>query len=433
MNKNSIFKSFIILVLTFIISMFIHIKYQCSLFFLIELVSIILFILFSIFKYKDRFNPIFFILYTSVLGILDVIFVALNIRNVNRHYDIEIYEKALLIIVVWIILFLFSYKITRVKKKMNNKKDKTINENTVKFILIINLIVYLFIIYKILSTISILGFNNAITNSAIFRYNNQGYLLSLLNLSGIIPICLIELKHKKTAVFSILFMIIIIFLTGRRGLIINSIIIPVAIYYNYKIRTITNKKMILVLILCSALILFIGNIRGQESDVESNSVVTKALTNLTLSTQLGENLPDTIYALDNNKVNYLGNKYIFNGILGLIPRSIWNDKPSLVDHSMIVSEEIYKIKTYGRPIGAYGYSYLCFSWVGVIITSILSGVFAKIVYQKMLNNFDFLSIFIYAISINYIINFIKPESIINLFLIVILGLLIKLFTYLTNK
>lgn len=394
--------------------------------FSIEVGIIMFYFSFVLLIYKDRFNPFLFLLISFGLGILDIIFVAFKIRNVQNYYSIHIYEKCLFIIILWLFGFTISYFCFGLLK--NNEKSKSlkgivnnvINKSNERIILIIFLALYIYVLYKIFITIKLLGgVQNALINSSIFRYNNQGYLATLLSLCSIIPICLFELKKKKTSALSLILMLIVLMLTGRRGLIISSLLLPFLVYYNYSYKKISNKQLIPCMLIFFVIILFIGMLRNQSSVTSTNNSFISTLTNLTISTQMGENFPDTIYSLDNGSIKYQKFKYLNRGLVGLVPRKFWNNKPDLIDHSMIVSKLVYGNDKYGRPIGPFGFSYLCFGYVGVIIISILTGIISRIFYDWMVKTKTYMSIFLYSILINYVINIIKPEALMNVLAIVL--------------
>ena len=152
-----------------------------------------------------------------------------------------------------------------------------------------------------------------------------------------------------------------------------------------------------------------------------------------MSTKLGESLPDTIYAIDSGKVDHSYFKYFFRGIIGLIPRAVWKEKPDLIDHSTIISSDIYNVTTYGRPIGSFGYSYYCFGIIGTIITGLVSGMLTKRFYHWMLNNKDYIHIFIYSVLVINMINIVKPESQLTIISTCIIIYIASATSYLFNK
>lgn len=431
-NMISILISMIISIIFFLLVL---LNENSTIVFSLEVLIIIFYCSCIVFIYKDRFNPFSFVLISFGLGILDVILVALKIRDVKVYYSMHIYEKALFIIILWMILFLISY-VTEIKKQKKIKSKfiqtikNTLDNADVKKILYIASVIYVYIVIKIILTIKELGgIQVAIVNSAVFRYNNQGYMIALVTLCAIIPICFLELKKDFWAYMSSFFMILILIFTGRRGLIINAIIIPFVVYYNYRRKKILNKNLIGIVILCIAIILIIGNFRKQDSINNTNSFILNFLTDLSITTQMGENLPDLIVAIDNKKIEYQYFKYLDRGIVGLIPRKIWSNKPILIDHSMIVSKLVYNIDTYGRPVGPFGFAYLCFGTLGVALSAIITAKIVKTLYIWMKENNNYISVFLYAIMINYAINIIKPEALMNIityFIIIIISSIVSI-------
>lgn len=69
------------------------------------------------------------------------------------------------------------------------------------------------------------------------------------------------------------------------------------------------------------------------------------------------------------------------------------------------------------------------AFFGVIIFAIITGVVTKKFYCWMIENKNCVSIFIYAILINYVLNIVKPEAIMNIIAI----FLILIFTSLCTK
>lgn len=438
-QKNKIIYIIISLILTGIIVIILSTNPNSSIIFLIECAIISFYFLCILFVYRDRFSPYLFLIISLALGILDVVLVVLDLRIVTNKYPIYIYEKTLFIIILWLFTFSLAFNFTsnknkKISLKISNKFNKLLKTSNIKMTLIIFCILYIYVIYKVFATIiKIGGIEAAMVNSAVFRYNNQGYLAVLLALCAIIPICFLELNKNKMAFITMISMILILILTGRRGLIINSLILPFMSYYNYRRKKITNKTIVIVGGICAILILFIGNLRGQSSVSSKEGWLANVITDLTVTTQMGENLPDTIYALDSGMIKYQHFKYLNRGIIGMIPRAIWKNKPELIDHSMIVSKLVYNIDTFGRPIGAFGFAYLCFGILGVIIFGLITGFITKKFYMWMIENNGYIHIFLYSILVMHVMNIIKPEAVINIITFFVIILVSTIISEILNK
>ena len=373
---------------------------------------------------KDRLDPMSFFLIGLFLGFIDIIFAVLRVRAVGTLYDIGVYEKSLLLMIIWLAFFCLAYNLwMRFANKKKEKKEgknresesllssiKNVNVNTV---LVIGLIAQVFVFYKVITTIiAVGGFSEAINNFAVFKFNDQNYLLVFIYLLAFVPLALYEKKYKKTALLALILNFVVIALTGRRGIAITTVIISTLVYIHYRIKPITNKMIVIILIPIIAFILIIGSFRGQNVSLNRrNGIVLDTAAKVTNTVQYGDNVPDMVYRLDSGDLEFQGGKYMFNGVVGIIPRAIWQEKPE-VDHSSISSQLVYKGRySYGRPVGAFGFSYLCFGYVGVVASGLICGLLTAIFYFWTIKNRQTLfSVLIYAITIQFVMSITNPGS-----------------------
>lgn len=365
----------------------------------------------------DRFNPFSFFLLSLFLGVLDIIFVVIDVRIIDVKHSMHIYEKSLFLIIIWLICFLIGYFF---KIKNNNPKriklfsliDSFFEKSNVNIMLWLGLIISGGIAFIIIRTIIALGsINVAMNNFAVFRYNNQGYLTTLMPLLSISSIAFLERKNKKLAIISMILNFLLISLTGRRGIAINTVIIPFLVYYNYRVKKISNYHIFILLIPLMAFILFIGSLRNQQVTLqEENSGLVNIVAGITNTIEFGENVPDLLYSMEKGRVEFQGLKHSLSGVLGLIPRSIWPNKLE-PDHSLITSRLVYyKDITYGKPVGAFGFSYLCFGYIGVILSGLFTGRVTQYLYNWVNNNKNMMNILIYSLTVQSFLSITNPDS-----------------------
>lgn len=437
-KKNSIIGVTLSICLSLIISIIVY-STNTKITFIFCLETFILLAFFSIIAFcsKDRFNPFSFFLLSLFLGVLDIIFVVCDVRIVEYKYDIGIYEKSLWLIILWLLGFLIGYFIKISKKNKKSFKtlrviDNYMKDANVNILLLLGLLIQIFIILIVCKTIiEVGGINAAINNFSVFRYNNQGYLATILPLIAIVTIAFWEKGNKKLAIISMVINFILTTLTGRRGITINTVIIPVLVFYNYRIGKITNKQIIALGVPIVIFILFLGSMRNQQVTLgKTNNNVLNVVASITNTIQYGQNVPDLLYSMKIGKVDFQGGKYLLNGILGMIPRSIWNEKPES-DHSLITSRLVYyEDITYGKPVGAFGFSYLCFGYIGVIFSGIITGKVTSIIYNWIRKNKSAITILIYSITIQNFIAITNPEAQVKIitlmFVLIVLGILSNL-------
>lgn len=418
-DKFNLLKKMLLMILSiiiFILFLFTEIE-KISILFLIEASLLMGFFAYIVFDTKDRFNPFSFFLLSLFLGFLDIVLVVMDIRIVTVKYDMDIYEKSLLFIIVWLISFCIGYvfKVKR-EKKIRIREIKflsdAINMVNMDMMLIIGVLFQFFISYKIFSTIiAVGGISTAMNDFAVFRYNNQGYLATILPLTSIVTIVLLEKKGKMTSFMSMIYNFILVTLTGRRGLAINTVIIPLLIYYNYRKKKITNKEVIIVCIPIIIFILLIGSIRNQTVKLSDNNAgILNVIARVTNTIQYGQNVPDLINKMDNGGLEFQGLRNLFNGITGLIPRSIWANKPES-DHSLITSRLVYyEDITYGKPVGAFGFAYLNLGYIGIVLSGLICGKITNYFYSWVIENKSGMAILLYSILIQSVIIITNPES-----------------------
>lgn len=73
----------------------------------------------------------------------------------------------------------------------------------------------------------------------------------------------------------------------------------------------------------------------------------------------------------------------YRGLVGIVPRSLWPDKPARITVGQWFTERYYPGKPSGRPITAVGAYYLNFGWVGVVVGMLLSGFFGRVLWNYL--------------------------------------------------
>lgn len=418
MKKNNLIKLLILVLGLAIVSLFLFSKTDNVQF---TLESTLLFSFFGIIILfsKDYLNPFMFYLLFSFLGFLDIILVVIGIRQVSFNHSIGIYNKSLLLMIIWFIFFSLGYFIINAKK--NNKKELKKEKNKERefdidsnVALFFGIVVVLLVIVKVFGSFSTAGgIYNAFFNPKFKIFSDQNYLSMFMALCGIIPVLFLKKGKTKSAIITMILVFLLMSLTKRRTLALVYSLVPFAVYYNYKVKKIKLKHLVFLLIPLSAYVLIIGEIRG-VSEGTSNSVENKLVENvadITRQIEYGKNLPDLIYSIDTHKIEFQHFKYFFNGIITYIPRGVWPNKP-LVESASIVSKLIYTKSTNvaGHPVGPYGWSYLLFGYLGVIILGFLNGIIVALFFNWIKCKDNLFCYLIYAYSILKMLEFFAPES-----------------------
>ena len=272
----------------------------------------------------------------------------------------------------------------------------------------------------------------------VFSGESLNYYIYLTQLGSYAAIYLYLIGNKKTSFFVFTVQILINLLMGDRGYIIFNIIIPLVIIVHLHKKKIPIRKMIIYVLCVLVFYQLYGNLRrygsynyGNPSIFESVLKVFKDIEHFGITATI-------IGLVDGKYVNYLYGKPLFNIIFAPLPRSIFPWKPMFIAESALVGALIYNIDYVyiGLPPGLYGYGYLNFGWLGVILFSIITGLIINIFYNKNIGYYlkRRLSIpngnlFVYVIFINLIVNPISTEVQIKM----LMAFIPLLWIYFTSK
>ena len=414
-NTNSILK-LVLLLTIFVVSIIFFNRNISDFTFCFEASIIVCFFSGILIFSKDYMNPFIFFFIYSFLGFLDVILVVVGIRKVDFVYNFDIYNKTLFLMILWFISFSIGFFIStksKIKKKSKEKKQINLNINP-NITLFFSIFVVLYVVYKIIkSTSSFGGIMSAFFNEDFKIFYDQNYLSMIMALCGIVPVLYLSKGKKKMAIITLILTFILMSLTKRRTLTLTYSLVPVATYYNYKVRKIRAKDLALVMVPLAAFVIFIGNIRGVSSgtSAESSNAMLNQLASLTRQVEYGKNVPDLVYGMDYSDVEQQGFKYMFNGIVTYIPRALWKNKP-MVESSSIVTSLLYpnQENAAGHPVGPYGWSYLLFGYVGVIILGFLNGLIVQKFYRFILDKNNLFYYLVYSYSIVKMLEIFAPEA-----------------------
>jgi oligosaccharide repeat unit polymerase len=365
---------------------------------------------------KDYLNPFIMFFIYSFLGFLDIVFVLFDLRITRFTQSEAIYQQTLLIIILWFFSFSIGYFFIS-KVRLKRESISSINiigkiDFNIKGTIVIIFAIMGFVFFKLVSTASSVGGLFAAFSTEGYKiFEGQNYLSMIMAIIGVLPVIYLATNNKKKALFMTLFVLFFMSLTKRRSLALINSLLPILIYYNYKVKRIKIKYLLFMTIPIGIYILYIASMRGiaaGASDTISNGLLSN-LVEITRQIQYGENIPDMIAALNSGNIVFQGFNYIFNGILTFIPRGIWKNKP-LVESAAIVGQMVYGANVAGHPVGPYGWAYFCFGYYGVVIFGVLNGVIVRRVFEWVKKKNSIFSYLLYSLIIVKLIEIFQPES-----------------------
>ncbi|WP_174812877.1 O-antigen polymerase [Paenibacillus cellulosilyticus] len=401
------------------------------------LVSIItMFFLGIIFFSKNMFNPFCFLFIYSFLGYIDVTMVSAGIRNSISMVPHYIYDKTLLIMLIWFVTFTIGYGIAYfIIKGRGIKSDVKRNEIKINpwIIFLMCTGIFLFsLISSLKNSLELGGIINGMSGGGA-AFADQGYLLALLGFAGCIPVMALYSGKKKRAIIYLLIVFVGIILTGRRSLAILAAFLPYIVYRNEMVRRVKLSKIIILAVPLIIIIMYIGAIRtagdANFSKTNTNNTLVSELAVLSRYNGYGDNIPALVYKLDSGALNYQKYENAFRGIEYFVPRSLWPEKP-LVHSSEIVSNKIFRVGDTGRPVNAYGWAYFHFGIFGVVLSGMLTGLIVCGFYLYVLNKKNVIGLCMYALLILPMLEIFQPESQMK---IILFALILKVLDVISRK
>lgn len=363
------------------------------------------FFLFIIVAEKDYLAPTYFLFLNIFLGVLDIVLVATGGRDVADKHSPAIYAETLAITLLWLVCFYVGYRMAKPKLRIfQNEDDSTDFLFTPLVVLLVILFLYS-LLSAIRSSMSLGGLVQGMLGGGA-AFEDQGYLMSLLSLCGLVPVIALSMGRKICGLICALILFAGIALTGRRSLAIFTALVPVVVFWHYRVRPITTRQVVLIGVLVFVFVMAIGEIR---TSVESGSVDDGVVATLTKYIGYGRNTPDLVNAIESGRVDYQGAQYVLRGIEYFIPRSIWPDKP-LVHSSDITSNLLYFEGDVGRPTGPFGWAFFCFGPIGVAVCALVTGLACKYFYCYCVDRNSVFSLSLYALLIMSFIDLFTPEA-----------------------
>lgn len=342
---------------------------------------------------------------------LVVLFFQLILRNLLMYFNIPSYEYVqslmkgmsfdqfllssfihLLSSLVIVFCYMLSRKDYKFLYSFNNFSFlfKKPPQTRILLWIILLLSVSIFANYQFFSFFSFSFFSSFGLSSELDSYNSMGYLRELAGLS--ILSCFLSLayffesKNKQMklifAFFAFLSFLLIIgnaLLVSKRAILIVTLIgiWVISSFYNYRIP---NFIKIIFFMLFLSILVFMTSFRINFQEFSFQGVDLNKF--LDVSSYLIVNNGGIDVMKFQHLVNYVDTKgdykngeLLSNLFLLAVPRSVWSEKPVNADTQFGI--EVYEADTYGAgavPPGILGEFFWDFSWIGVIVGSIIAGL-----------------------------------------------------------
>jgi oligosaccharide repeat unit polymerase len=186
--------------------------------------------------------------------------------------------------------------------------------------------------------------------------------------------------------------IAILFTMGERGGIVAAFLF-LAVLHHFCVKRLRVRTFVFYGVALALMISVLGIARKAISgggDDEATSLVSalgedEQWSPVDVLLHLNSNATDyfMIIVQDYDVTNFHYGDDFYRGIIGVVPRSIWPNKPERITVGQWFTERYFPGKPSGRPITALGAYYLNFGLVGVFVGMLLSGFFGRVLWNYL--------------------------------------------------
>lgn len=303
----------------------------------------------------------------------------------NRNEIELIYIKSIFINFVGFTAMYISNYTTVIKKKVYKPLNIHIKFNTIKLAVLVLIISWGAYLFTILSTTGSLIHALTQVNENYTRglYRDLNFLKFISSLGIIASLLFLFRGNKKTAIAVAIFQMVILYSFAERGGMLLFTVMPFLIIWHLYIKQIPLKRLSIYGFVVISIYTLMANLRYTGQIFGSGFMSLYDSFIRTVGGVAHHQITATIiYYIDNNLIQYLYGAPLINIFIAWIPRSFWSGKP-IISESGIVGRIILGPDGYGLPPGIFGYGYVNFGWVGVLLFGLLSGVTVSYFYNKL--------------------------------------------------
>lgn len=244
------------------------------------------------------------------------------------------------------------------------------------------------------------GLGNYMTEARLGLFAGAAYLQHLPELAVFIAALALYISMRRRRglfipALAFVASLVFLFMMGERGGIISAFLF-LAVLYHFGVRRLTVWNYLAYGLVLSLLLSVLGIARkeimtGDEGTAVSTSRMLEVIGDderwsaLSVLQHLNANATDHFMVIvqDFDITNYTYGDDFYRGLIGVIPRSIWPNKPERITTGQWFTERYFPGKPSGRPITTVGIYYLNFGYVGVFLGMLISGLFCRILWHYL--------------------------------------------------
>lgn len=339
---------------------------------------------------KSLLNPI--CIYSVILIIQLLDFGLQNALGMELRYypslvsgEVELLRiRSLVIIVLWAFFLGVGYfigsKSLPHSEVMNKDKLNGVRSRR-KAIKLFSVLCVILSIYSLFAGLSVAGGFTGMLSAMSDRsdaYQGYGYLRTFAQFGvfGAMGLLYLDRKYSSLLVLALSFFSTAMF--GGRAAAILGVFLPYVFYWNWCYSRISTKSILIYGVAGVAFIFFMEIFKYQNREFMLD--INKLL--FSMSRGMADILPSMLHAIDVGTLEYQYGKSLLNVFLILIPRALWPSKPEGLGEDALLGRALIGEDYWGIPPGPYGVAYLNFSYFGVALFALMSGLLSKYLFRK---------------------------------------------------
>ncbi|ANU13956.1 hypothetical protein BBI08_08875 [Planococcus halocryophilus] len=341
----------------------------------------------------------------------------------------------MLIIICWYFFFYFGYLISNnlvfnstIKIKLPMVKQ---NRKVAYFLWLIAIASFIYTLY-VIGGIS--GMLNAMTHTTT-AYSGLGYLRQLVGIGGISALILLTGGYKKKSILILLATVSMLILFGGRANVVLGIVLPFLMVFHYVVKKINILQLITVGLIALLFVELVGILRKVSQSHFSIDNLWSLIVNAAGATGRANTVPWLVESLLSGEIDYQLGKPLLNIIFAPIPRKFWDNKPEIIDGTVLIAHELTGSTNFGMPAGPYGEAFFNFGWIGVILFAFLTGFIISRVYTIFIKGREeqtVMNVVFYSLTIQSMLSIFSTSSQSRILWFFGIFLLIYLFDTLTS-
>lgn len=249
----------------------------------------------------------------------------------------------------------------------------TLNRRLVLFACIFTLIAwssYLYIVYEIGS----IGFMFSNMGNRVIIYHDLNYFIKFTKVGIYAAILLLFNRNIFISMLLVVGQIFIATSLGDRGDVIFYTLIPYIITWHFIKQPIAYKHLLLVFIIFISFYVALGNYRTASIHSDNTFNTDINISQILSGVMHHHNTAAVVYKVDKEEIPLQLGSPLMNVFYAPIPRAVWPKKPIIAESALVGSWLKKSDILSGLPPGLFGYGYLNFGWIGVVLFAGITGI-----------------------------------------------------------